>query len=133
MNKDELLDVLVRIQNIIRDTDESEKTQIRHIDTLVEWALEQEKNEFPVPEQELTDFLNRFGNREFYSTCTGRISGEFCYAEYDYSDDDDIVFKLFWGINDGVEKTTNEQVYWISIEDFKNSRTFQEKYDKVRD
>jgi len=133
MDKEELTDVLVRIQAIIRDSDQIEKTQIRHIDDLVEWALAQEEDNFPVPKQELVNFLESFGEREFYSVCTGRISGEFCYAEYNYSDDDDIIFKLFWGVNDGLEKTTYEQTYWISIDDFKNSNTFKEKYDKVRD
>jgi hypothetical protein len=134
MDKKELTDVLYNIKTIIKNENEdTPKTQLRFIDDLVEWALAQEKDDFPVPKQELVNFLENFGNREFYSVCTGRISGEFCYAEYNYSDDDDIIFKLFWGVNDGLEKTTNEQTYWISIEDFKNSRTFQEKYDKVRD
>jgi hypothetical protein len=131
MNEKELTDILVRIQSIIRDTDECEKTQIRHIDTLVDWALAQEENDFPVPEAELTEFLDKYGEKEFYSVCTGRLSGEFCYAEYDYSDEEAIIFKLIWGINDGNEKTTNEEFYWISIDDFKNSKTFEEKYDKV--
>lgn len=131
MNKEELLDVLVRIQSIIRDTDECEKTQIRHIDTLVDWALAQPEDDFPVPEEELKEFLHRFGNKEFRSVCTGRISGEFCYAEYDYSDDEDIMFTLNWGINDGVENTTHQEEFRISIEDFKNNKDFQDKYNLV--
>ena len=87
------------------------------------------KVDFPVPQKELVEFLDKFGEREFYSTCTGKISGEFCYAEYDYSDDEDIMFKLFWGINDGVENTQHIEHFRISIEDFKNSRTFDEKYE----
>lgn len=133
MNEKELTDVLYNIKDIIKNDMEGEKTKVRRIEQLVDWALAQEENDFPVPEQELADFLENFGNREFYSVCTGRESGEFCYAEYDYSEEDDIVFTLKWGINDGIEKTTNEQVYWISIDDFKNSKTFEEKYQAVRD
>lgn len=85
--------------------------------------------DFPVPEKELTEFLEKFSEREFYSVCTGRLSGEFCYAEYEYSDDENIIFKLVWGINDGDENTTHQESFRISIEDFKNSPTFEEKYE----
>jgi hypothetical protein len=133
MNEKELTDVLYNIKDIIKNDMEGEKTKVRRIDQLVDWALAQKDFDFPVPEAELTEFLEKYGEREFYSVCTGRLSGEFCYAEYDYSDEEAIVFKLIWGINEGNEKTTNEEFYWISIDDFKNSKTFEEKYDKVTD
>lgn len=126
-----------KIYGSFSDFDDADEW-IRHNDALFmcdTWIvplLSSDLIDFPVPEKELTDFLKRFGNREFYSVCTGKISGEFCYAEYDYSDDDDIVFKLFWGVQDAGDKTTHEQTFWISIDDFKNSKTFQELYDKVR-
>jgi hypothetical protein len=131
MNKEELTDVLFSIKSIIKDSDEGYRTQIRHIDELVDWALAQ--NDFPVLEQELVDFLEEFGNKEFNNTCTGMLSGEFCYAEYDYSDEEDIVFKLKYGINDGNENTLYTDDFRISVYDFENCKTFQEKYEAVQE
>lgn len=133
MDKKELLDVLIRIKGIIRDSDEGHRTQIRHIDDLVEWTLTQEANDFPIPENELVEFLEKFGEKEFYTTCTGRLSGEFCYAEYDYSDDEDIMFTLKYGINDGSENVLYTDYFRISIYDFQNCKTFEEKYNAVQE
>jgi len=130
MNAKELTDVLYNIEDIIKNDDDGPNTQLKHIRELVDWALAQ--HDFPVPEAELTEFLDKFGEREFYSVCTGRLSGEFCYAEYDWADEEDIMFILFWGINDGDENTTHRETFRISIEDFKNCKTFEEKYNAVR-
>jgi len=132
MNKDELIDVLYRVRDIIND-DDGPNTQLRHIGELVDWALAQSKADFPVPEEELIDFLDKYGEKEFYNTCTGKISGEFCYAEYDYSDDEDIVFELKYGINDGDENVLYTDYLRISVYDFKNCKTFEEKYNAVQD
>lgn len=133
MDKKELTDVLVRIQAIIRDSDQTEKTQIRHIDDLVEWALAQEENDFPVPQEELTEFLDKFAEKEYYNVCTDMLSGEFCYAEYYDSDEENIMFELKYGVNDGDENVEYTDNFRISIYDFQNCKTFEEKYLAVQD
>lgn len=131
MNEKELTDVLYNIKDIINNDMEGDKTKVKRIGDLVEWALAQE-HDFPVPEQELADFLENFGNKEFWSVCTGKISGEFCYAEYVESDEEDIFFELKYGINDGDEDVLYTDDFRISIEDFENCKTFEEKYQAVR-
>jgi len=132
MNKKELTDVLYNIKDIIKNENEDgPNTQLKHISELVEWGLAQE--DFPVPEEELKEFLDKFGEREFYTTCTGKISGEFCYADYNYSDEEYIMFDLKYGVNDGDENVLYTDNFRISIYDFQNCKTFEEKYNAVQD
>lgn len=131
MNQEELTDVLYNIKDIINNDMESDKTKVKRIGDLVEMALAQP--DFPVPEEELVEFLDKFGEREYYSVCNDRFSGSFCYAEYDYSDEEDILFKLIHGINDGDENWIAQDNFRISVEDFKNCKTFEEKYQAVEE
>lgn len=132
MNEKELIDVLYNIKDIINNDMEGDKTKVKRIGDLAEWALAQEHN-FPVPEQELIEFLNEFGEREYYNVCTDMLCGEFCYAEYDYSDEYDIVFTLKYGVNSPPENTLYTDYFRISICDFQNCKTFEEKYNAVEE
>jgi hypothetical protein len=106
-----------------------------HTDTNAECirVVEDEPFDFPVLKQELIEFLDKFGERESRGICTGKISGEFCYAEYDYSDEEDIIFSLKYGKNDGDENSLYTDEFRISIYDFKNCKTFEEKYNAVQE
>jgi hypothetical protein len=142
MNKEELTDVLIRIQAIIRDSFQIEKTQIRHIDDLVEWALAQEENDFPVKEddfpvdeQKLKDFLEYFENIEYRNTAVHYISGGFAHSEYegwnedeDDEDEQELYIALQWGVLSDVENRVNTEHYTISIRDFNNAKTNEEIY-----